>query len=155
MAAEFELITSDDKPALMALSTPEYISAAQAALEECGFKIHCVRTHEEFPPRYGQIPYQVVVTEERFAGSGLGANETLKYMQELPMPQRRHTTFFLIGQELETLHPKQAYVQSVHAVINAADIGKFAAIIQKVVAENDAFMFTFRDVLTKLQQGKG
>lgn len=150
MALEFELLGADDKPALMTLSTPEYQEAAQAALIEQGFKVHLVSTHEDFPGKYGQTPYQVVVTEERFAGSGLGGNETLQYIQTLPMSQRRHTTFLLIGESVETMNPKQAYVQSVHAVVNVADLDKLSQIIQRVVSENDMFMFAFKDVTAML-----
>jgi len=150
MALEFELLGADDKPALLVLSHPEWLEAAQKALLGQGYKVHQVSTHEEFPNKYGQVPYQVVVIEERFAGSGLGANPTLQFIQTLPMAQRRHTTFFLIGESLTTMHPMQAYVQSVHAVIHPNDLGQLSQIIQRVVGENDLFLFAFRDVQAKL-----
>ncbi len=150
MALEFELLGADDKPALMVLSTTEYIEAAQSALQQLGYKVHHIASHDEFPNKYGQIPYQVVVTEERFAGSGLGSNPTLQYIQTLPMAQRRHSVFFLIGESLQTMHPMQAYVHSVHAVVNPAELSSLGQIIQRVVGENDMFMFAYRDVVAKL-----
>ncbi len=150
MAVEFEILGADDKPALLVLSNPEYTGAAQSALTELGYKVHLVISHEDFPGKYGQVPYQVVVTEERFAGSGLGGNQTLQYIQTLPMMQRRHSTFFLIGESLETMNPKQAFVQSVHAVINPADLSSLSQIIQRIVGENDMFLFAFRDVTASL-----
>lgn len=150
MAVEFEILGADDKPALLVLSTPEYTEVAQAALTELGYKVHLVTTHEDFPGKYGQVPYQLVVTEERFAGSGLGGNQTLQYIQTLPMAQRRHTAFILIGESLETMNPKQAFVQSFHAVVNPGDLSSLPQIIQRIVGENDMFLFAFRDVTAAL-----
>lgn len=154
MALEFELLGPDDKPALLALTTPEYIEAGQAALQGAGYKVQLVGTHEEFPNKYAQVPYQVVITEERMAGSGPGANPTLQYVQTLPMSQRRHTVFILIGESFETLHPMQAFVQSVHAVVHPNDLAKLGQILQKVVGENDMFLYAYRDVTTQLAQGR-
>jgi hypothetical protein len=59
-AFETHFITAADKPALVALSNPEWLEAAKKALKELGYKAHLAATHEEFSTRFAQVRYQVV-----------------------------------------------------------------------------------------------
>ena len=60
MAVEFEFLSPEDKPALLALSTPEFIAAAQIVLGELGYKVHVASNHEDFLTRFAHVQYQVV-----------------------------------------------------------------------------------------------
>jgi len=63
MSNQFDFISAQDKPALLAFSTPEWLEAARTALEELGYKVHTAATHTDFLIRFTQVHYQVVILE--------------------------------------------------------------------------------------------
>ncbi|MGC8829077.1 MAG: hypothetical protein ACP5MG_08720 [Verrucomicrobiia bacterium] len=151
---EHELLSPSDKPALLGLSTLEWQAFTAAALKELGYKVHSANNHEDFKYKFIQYHYQVVVIEEYFAASNLDDNLSLKYLQTLPMNMRRHAVIILLGSNFQTLNPMQAFVNSVHCVVNGNDIQAISKIIQKVVADNDLFLDVFRDTQLRIRQGK-
>jgi hypothetical protein len=154
VALEFDFISASDKPALLALSTPEYLAESQVTLTDLGYKVHLAENHEDFRVRFAEVHYQVVILEELFAASVPAENVTMANIQSMPMAVRRHATFLLIGLEFQTLNPFQAFQQSVQAVVHPAELTSLRQIIQKVVAENDLFLSIFRDAQFRLAQGK-
>ena len=54
MPTQFEFISTTDKPALLAFSTPEWLEAARTALNELGYKVHTAATHGDFLIRFSQ-----------------------------------------------------------------------------------------------------
>src|SRR3954451_19283497 len=113
MADRFEFISTTDKPALLAFSTPEWLDATRTALSELGYKVHTAATHSDFLIRFSQIRYQVVILEELFAANSISENATLHSLQHMPMNQRRHATIILFGTSFQTFTPMQAFQQSV------------------------------------------
>jgi CheY-like chemotaxis protein len=154
MAIEFEFIGPEDKPALIALTNPEFMTAAQLVLAELGYKVHSVATHEDFATQFSQIPYQVILLEEMFSGSGLEDNLTLLNLQLMPMSQRRHAVVILLGDSFLSLNSMQAFQQSVQAVLNPAELGSLAQIIQKVVADYDILCHAYRAAQRRLVQDR-
>ncbi len=43
--SNFDFISTADKPALLAFSTPEWLDTARTALAELGYKVHTAATH--------------------------------------------------------------------------------------------------------------
>ena len=149
-AFETQFITAADKPALVALSNPEWIDACKRALREVGYKSHVAGTHQEFTSRFSQVRYQVVITEELFAAGTPEENLTLKSLQQMPVAQRRHSTIILLGKTFRTFDPMQAFHQSVHAVINSAEIPLLKQLVEKALADNDIFLLGFREAQKRL-----
>lgn len=154
MSTNSEMLRPGDKPALVAVTTPEFRGLAQTALLDEGFKVHCTETHEDCLKRFAQIQYQVVVCEEAFAGSPPGENTSMKIIQSMAMPLRRHATIVLLGSTFKTLDPMQAFVQSVHAVVNTADLDNFRSVLQRVTADTDGFLSMYRESQTRQAHGK-
>jgi hypothetical protein len=150
MADQFDFVSATDKPALLAITTPEWLSTAEAALAELGYKVHSIANHSEFPNRFSQVPYQVVIIEEQFGGAPVSENLTLQTLQRMPVNQRRHATIILIGDSYETLHALQAFQQSVHAVINFSEIALLSQLVQKIAADNELFLTNFREIQTRV-----
>jgi hypothetical protein len=146
MADQFDFISPTDKPALVAITTPEWLSIAEAALMEVGYKVHCIANHSEFPGRFSQVPYQVVIIEEQFTGTPVNENLTLQTLQKMPMAQRRHATTILVGSSYQTFNALQAFQQSVHAVVNFSEMALLGQLVQKIVTDNDMFLSAFREV---------
>jgi hypothetical protein len=151
---EFEILSPSDKPALVALNTFEWQVAVVTALKDLGYKTHYALNHEDFKQRFIQYHYHVVVIEETFDSVDAKSNISLRFVQTLPMNMRRHAVIILVGNNFQTLNPMQAFVNSVHAVVNGADIQSISSIIQKTVADNDIFLDVFRDTQVRIRQGK-
>ncbi len=154
MATEFELLNPTDKPALLAVTTPELLQACQTALAELSYKVHAASGSEDFFNRFAQVQYEIVIVEDLFQAATAAENVTLQRFQTMPMNLRRHATTLLVGNAFQTLHPMQAFQQSVHGVVNRADLSRLAQILQKVVADHRLFLNVYRDTQLNLAQGK-
>src|ERR1700689_3540735 len=102
MTGSFDFVTAEERPALLAFSTPEWLDTAKTALQELGYKVHTAATHGDFLIRYSQFRYQVVIVEELYAANTITENLTLQALQNMPMSQRRHTTVILFGTSFQT-----------------------------------------------------
>jgi hypothetical protein len=145
MSETFDFISTTDKPALLAFSTPEWLDAARSALNGLGYKVHTAATHGDFLVRFSQVRYQVVIVEELFAANDISENLTLQALQAMPMGQRRHATVILFGNSFQTFTPIEAFQQSVHAVVNSSELFLFQQLIEKAVADNNLFLHSFRE----------
>ena len=150
MSDKFEFLGANDKPALVAFSTPEWLESVKTSLEELGYKVHTAATHSDFLIRFSQVHYHVVVLEERFAANSLEENLTLQSLQRMPMNQRRHATIILFGESFQTFTPMQAFAQSVHAVVNSSELFLIKQLIEKAVADNTMFLHSYREVQTRV-----
>ena len=153
MTAKFDFISAEDKPALLAFSTPEWLDAAKTALTELGYKVHTAATHSDFLIRFSQVHYQVVIIEELFAANNMDENLTLQALQNMPMGQRRHATVILFGNSFQTFTPLQAFQHSVHAVIGTSELFLLKQLIEKAVADNTLFLHSFREAQSRHYSG--
>ncbi|MGD0086771.1 MAG: hypothetical protein ABSC24_06545 [Verrucomicrobiota bacterium] len=150
MPGSFDFISTEDKPALIAFSTPDWLETAKVALSELGYKVHTAATHSDFLVRFTQVHYQVVVIEELFGANTIEENLTLTALQNMPVNQRRHATIVLLGNSFQTFMPMEAFKQSVHAVINSAEMFLLKQLVEKTVADNALFLHSFREVQNRL-----
>jgi hypothetical protein len=155
MAASFDFLTTSDKPALLALSTPEWQELAKAALNELGYKVHQAATHSDFITNFTQVPYQIVVVEECFAADTAPENRSLAFLQTASMQLRRHSTIILVGDSYTSFNPMEAYLQGVHLVVNRSEMLLLIQFIQKAAADNDVFLHGFRETQRRIAQGLG
>ena len=157
MTDRFEFVTTQDKPALLAFSNPEWLEIARTALNELGYKVHTAATHGDFLIRFSQFRYQLVILEELFCGNTLAENSTLQMLQTMPVSQRRHATILLIGDSFQTFTPMQAFQQSVHAVVSSSELFLLKQLIEKAAADNELFLHSFREAqshyLSKIRPG--
>lgn len=155
MPASFDFLTTSDKPALLALSTPEWQELAKAALNELGYKVHQAATHSDFIANFTQVAYQVVVVEECFAADTAPENRSLVFLQSATMQLRRHSTIILVGDSYTSFNPMEAYQQGVHLVVNRSEMLLLIQFIQKATGDNDTFLHGFRETQRRIAQGLG
>jgi hypothetical protein len=146
----FDFVGTDDKPALIAFSTPEWLQEAKNALQSLGYKVHTAATHSDFLIRFSQVRYQVVILEELFGANTPDENLTLKALQTMPVNQRRHATTVLLGNSFQTFTPMEAFQNSVHAVINSSEMFLLKQLVEKVAADNQLFLQSYREVQHRL-----
>jgi hypothetical protein len=145
MSDNFDFISTTDKPALIAFTTPEWMESAKSSLGELGYKVHTAATHSDFLIRFSQVRYQVVLLEERFACNSIEENHTLQALQKMTMNTRRHCTIILIGSSFQTFTPMQAFEHSVHAVVNDSEMFLLKQLIEKAAADNETFQRNYRE----------
>jgi hypothetical protein len=150
MESSFDFISTGDKPALIAFSTPEWLETAKSTLAELGYKVHTAATHSDFLTRFTQVHYQVVVIEELFGAHTIEENQALKALQTMPVNQRRHATVILLGDSFQTFTPMEAFKHSVHAVINSSEMFLLKQLVEKAVSDNDLFLHSFREVQNRV-----
>jgi hypothetical protein len=150
MTGSFDFVSTEDKPALIAFPTPEWLETAKTALRELGYKVQTAATHGDFLVRFSQVHYQVVVIEELFAANNIDENLTLKALQNMPVNQRRHATIILLGDTFQTFTPMEAFKHSVHAVINSSEMFLLKQLVEKAVADNNLFLHSFREVQNRV-----
>lgn len=155
MAVDLDFLNPSYKPALLALSAEDVLTACKDITRELNYKVLVAANHDDFATRFNNVQFQVVLLEETFGGSTPAENVSLRLIQRMSMAQRRHATFILLGHEFETLQPLQAFVQSVHAVVNWADLGSLSQIIPQVVAEQNLFTSVYREAQARVGSGKG
>jgi hypothetical protein len=153
MTASFDFVTAEDRPALIAFSTPEWLDLAKTALQELGYKVHTAATHSDFLLRFAQVHYHVVIIEELFAANTLAENLTLQALQNMPVNQRRHATIVLLGDSFQTFTPMEAFTHSVHAVVSSSEMFLLKQLVEKAVADNTAFLHSFREVQKRVYSG--
>ena len=153
MAASFDFLTTTDKPALLALSTPEWQELARAALNELGYKSHLASAHGDFITSFTQVPYQIVIIEECFASDAAPENRSLAFLQAAQTHLRRHAVVILVGDSFTSFDPLQAFMLGVHLVVNRSEMLLLIQFIQKAVADNDLFLHGYRETQRRVAQG--
>ncbi|MEI9962275.1 MAG: hypothetical protein WDM76_14420 [Limisphaerales bacterium] len=146
MTDKFDFINATDKPALVVCSNPAWAESSKNALQELGYKVHTVTTHDDFTTRFSQVRYQVIIIEDLFNAPKIEENASLNSLKKMPMGQRRHATIVLLGSSFKTFAPMQAYQHSVHAVINGAEVIVIKQLVEKAIADNTLFLYNFREV---------
>lgn len=154
MGLDLDFLNPNYKPALLALSAEDVIVACKDILRELTFKILVASSHEDFTTRFNNIQFQLVIIDEQFAARTPDENVTLRHLQRMPMNQRRHATILVLGHNFQTLNPLQAFAQSVHAVVNWADLGSLSQIVQQTVAENTLFLNVYREAQLRVGQAR-
>jgi PleD family two-component response regulator len=153
MSTNFDFLTTTDKPALIALSTPEWQELARAALTELGYKVHTAATHGDFITNFTQVPYQVVIIEECFAADTVEENRCLAFVATAQMQLRRHATVILVGDNCTSFNALEAFHRGVNLVVNRSEMLLLIQFIQKAVADNDMFLHGYRETQRRIAQG--
>ena len=154
METRSDFIGVNDKPALLGISSLDWLEAAISSLTEQGYKIQQAVSHADFFTNFSQVPYEVVVIEEAFGGQEEGeaaaGNLSLAYLQSLPANQRLQCTIILVGDSFTTYHTLQAFQQGVHMVVNRSEIALLGQFIQKAVADNSLFLQPYQEAQKRL-----
>ena len=94
--------------------------------------------------------YDVVVLNELFDTSNPDANDLLTYFGALPMSIRRRMFILLTTNRFRTMDNMMAFNKSVNVIVNLTNLDDLAPILQKGLADHDAFYRVFRESLQKM-----
>src|SRR5437016_2830303 len=138
-----------DKTSLIC-ADPATTEAVKGTLREIGFKFHVAETPELAIERMRYTNYDCIIIHENFAGSTLRTNAVLTFLAALPMAQRRYWFVCLVGPSFKTLDALQAFAQSVHLVLNPADLSNLTAILKKSLAEFELLYRAYKESLAAM-----
>ena len=150
---EFDFIRPSDNPALLGITSQDWREAIRSSLEGLSYKVQAADDHETFLDQFRQGPFQIVCLEETFASPSKEENQALITLQRMAMASRRHAIIFLIGQSFETLHPFQAFRESVNAVIHPDQLAEFTSLAEKVRLDEERDLTLFTRIQEDLARG--
>jgi hypothetical protein len=136
----------DPRLALICLAATQQPAPIQAALQELGYTVHVPAKPEEALEQIAQNRYELVLIHEAYGGS-VEQNQTLKTIQTMAMPLRRHMCVGLIGGQFKMSDHLMAFAKSVHFVVAEPDLGTIKTVARRAVTDNDHFYKTFRECL--------
>jgi len=141
-------IPANDDPrlALLCLAATQQPALVQTALQELGYTVHIPAKPEDALEQIAQNRYELVLIHEAYGGSA-EQNQTLKTIQTMAMPLRRHMCIGLIGAQFKTSDHMMAFVKSVHFVVAESDLGTIKTVARRAVTDTDHFYRTMRESL--------
>ena len=146
MADEYAT-TLDGRPALVCVDDAARQSAVTGALKELGYAPDVPSSADNALDRMRKTAYEVVVVDETLEGATALDNGVLKGLGAMSMTLRRYMFVALIGKNLPTLDSATAFARSVNAVFSDGDLDQLGPMLQRAIADNDAFYRVFREVL--------
>ena len=92
--------------------------------------------------------YHLIVVGEDFDAKGAGDDGgVFEYIRQLPMSVRRNIFVVLVSAGFRTMDNMEAFEKSVNLVINLENIDNAGVIIERGIADNEAFYRPFKDAL--------
>jgi ActR/RegA family two-component response regulator len=135
------------RPALVCVDDASRQAAVTDALKELGYAPETPSSVDNALDRMRKTAYEVVVVDETFQDATSLDNGVLKGLGAMSMMVRRYMFVALIGKSLPTLDNATAFARSVNAVFSYGDLDQLGPILQRAIADNDAFYSVFREVL--------
>ncbi len=136
----------DPRLALLCLPATQQPAPIQTALQELGYTVQLPAKPEDALEQIAQNRYELVLIHEAYGGSA-EQNQTLKAIQTMAMPLRRHMCIGLIGAQFKTSDHMMAFARSVHFVLAEADLGTIKTVARRAVTDNEHFYKAFRESL--------
>ena len=146
---KMEFFELGDKTSLIC-ADPYTTEAAKTTLRELGFKFHTADTPEFAIERIRYNTYDCIIVHETFAATSLRSNPVVNYLAALPMAQRRYSFVCLVGPSFTTFDAMQAFAQSIHLVLNPADLPNLGPILKKALAEFESLYSAFKQTTQAL-----
>lgn len=126
----------EDVPMVLILMTEgEARRAVAEAFTNQGYKPIFPRSAEDAMERMRFSDFAGVVLHGLFEGDSMTASSFHDYMKALPMYQRRHIFYVLVGPELKTFYDLEALALSANLVVNDNDTPKFELLLKKALPE--------------------
>jgi CheY-like chemotaxis protein len=158
-AADADSYDAEDKPfdfleegaetALLCESEPDVRAQIRSALQDLGYQIREPKTPIEALKQMRFHVFDVIVLDELFGTEDPDENNVLRFLERMAMDTRRDIFLTLITERFRTNDHMAAFNKSVNLIVNRKNVGDFATIIKRGVAENVAFYRVFREAMLK------
>ncbi|PKN68384.1 MAG: hypothetical protein CVU54_15110 [Deltaproteobacteria bacterium HGW-Deltaproteobacteria-12] len=148
----FDFISAGTETALVCEADPAIREKITKTLIDIGYHVTEPASGREALKSMRFHSYDLVIVNENFdrTDNEPGSNEVLNYLQNLAAAARRNIFVVLLSDNYRTMDNMMAFNKSVNMIINKKNIDDFAAIIQRGLADNNAFYGIFKEALKKL-----
>lgn len=138
----FDFALEGGTTALVCESDSAVRDGLASALEKMGYHVTKVSSAPDALKSMRFHLYDLIAAAE-----GPEGDEVLDRIRRLPMAVRRNIFVVLLSATVRTMDNMAAFARSVNLVINREQIGEADAIIQRGIADNEAFYAPFREAL--------
>ena len=145
----FNFVEEREKAALICETDPVVRAKISNILEEMGYYITEFTTSHDSLRDMRFHAYRLIVVDESFDAQGAGDNHVLDYIRHLPMNVRRNIFVIMLSVGVSTMDNMVAFAESVNLIINLENIDDAGAIIERGIADDEAFYSTFKEALKR------
>jgi CheY-like chemotaxis protein len=143
----FDFIEEGGKTALVCEADSAIRIKLRDILKEMGYYVRESATEPDSLRSMRFHVYHLIVVGEDFDANGADADGVLGYIRQLPMNIRRNIFVVLMSSEFRTMDNMAAFEKSVNLVVNLENIDEAGVVIERGIADNDAFYRSFKDAL--------
>lgn len=139
--------------ALICMDDAAYSDACQDMMPSLGFKtVHVTSNQAQAMAYLAEYPYEFVMLDADFDGSGIEANPVLACVVQLPMDQRRYMFAVLCIPDTVTADPLISYSHNVNLVVNPPDLltPSYRFILRQCLQEHKRLYRTYRELRKKM-----
>ncbi len=145
----FNFVKERGKTALICEADPVVRVKISNILEEMGYYITESATAHDSLRDMRFHAYHLIVVNENFDAQGAADNHVLDYIRHLPMNVRRNIFVIMLSVGVSTMDNMAAFAESVNLIINLENIDDAGAIIERGIADDEAFYSTFKSAMKK------
>lgn len=145
----FDFVEEGGKTALICESDGAVLEKLGTVLEKMGYYVTKSSTAPEALKSMRFHLYDLIVVGETFDEKESDGGGVLDYIRQLPMGVRRNIFAVLLSATVRTMDNMAAFGDSVNLVINLENIDDAGAIIERGIADNEAFYETFKDAMKR------
>ena len=143
----FDFVEEGGKTVLICESDNAVLENLGTVLEKMGYYVTKSSTAPDALKGMRFHLYDLIVVGETFDKEGSDGGGVLDYIRHLPMSVRRNIFAVLLSATVRTMDNMAAFGKSVNLVINLENIDDAGAIIERGIADNEAFYGAFKDAL--------
>ena len=145
----FDFVEEGGKTALVCEPDSAIRAKLRDVLKEMGYYVRESSTEPDSLRSMRFHVYHLIVVGQEFDFDTQGAGDggVLGYIRHLPMNIRRNIFVVLMSSEFRTMDNMAAFEKSVNLVMNLENIDEAGVVIERGIADNDAFYRSFKDAL--------
>lgn len=145
----FNFVEEGGKTALICETNPVVRAKISNILEKMGYYITESAIAQDSLRNMRFHVYHLIVVNESFNAQGADGNYVLDYIRHLPMNVRRNIFVTMLSVGVRTMDNMAAFAESVNLIVNLENIDDAGAIIERGIADNEAFYNTFNNAMKK------
>jgi len=145
----FDFVEEGGKTALICESDHAVLENLGTVLEKMGYYVTKSAAAPDALKSMRFHLYDLIVAGESFDEKGSDEGGVLEYIRHLPMGVRRNIFAVLLSATVRTMDNMAAFGKSVNLVINLENINDAGVIMERGIADNEAFYGAFKDALKK------
>jgi predicted Zn finger-like uncharacterized protein len=148
-SSTLEVFEEGAKTALLCLSEPSRSEKMRQMLRLLDYHVSVANSAKVAIKRLHKNRYDLVIVDEKVAGTKDSEHVILHHVQLMPMPMRRQFFLCLLSENLPTLDQLRAFRLGVDMILNVQDLDKAKVILARTMKDHKAFYQVFTGELER------